>query len=50
MRVKILVDKDIEKLEEKINLFLSTNSYDVIDIKFSSTADDMSALVIYKVF
>ncbi|MDR6920177.1 MULTISPECIES: hypothetical protein [Chryseobacterium] len=49
MRVKIFVDSDITKLEEKINFFLSTNDIDIHDIKFSATAGDICAIVIYMI-
>lgn len=48
MRIKIFCHRSVEKLEDKVNEFLTTLSDDsVIDIKYSSSTDFSEVLIMY---
>lgn len=49
MKVKIISDSAIERLEKKINEFISTVD-EIIDIKFARVDSYHSVLIMYKDF
>lgn len=48
MRVKAFSGESLSGIEQRINDFLESNKYEVVDIKWSNSDKKYSALVIFK--
>lgn len=48
MRVAVFKSLSASNVERDINNFIAMNNYEIIDIKWASSSDGFSALIIYK--